>query len=592
MISSGQVNQKYTRIFVLIICFLFIIGVPGLSVFGAEFESGQSIINLKGNDEQFLNEVGGDFVYYFPIVFYPGPSLTITGMTADGDPMAGDLATGYILETTKIPSRDHLIQFSEGSKANEPLADKYFGLYLVDSTVNIEDLKAYYVGHGTPSVPIDFLGYLQDAVDGINPFVYIKDNPLRLVDAAKWNLLGEEHDMTVPDDFPPGIYTVKGQIEDETGLTATVTLILKVEVDEESLTFATLESVNEYFINLGIVYNKYQMSHMSTQISLADTNLESLWVKKPGVSYFSSVPLISDPLLWFNIESPAGTYEYVALTQAGDIYTASLAWPGHQNGTFESTGEFELAVNERWYQEFELFDSGGDPVSFAGADTWIAVFKVSSNWQEIGGPQEGSTLWWPLDAPTGQYYFMLVRKSDNVVFKATLDFEYIFEITEVELQQSMDEVAWTPISGTLADVYEMILDGTENFHYLDINKLTASGPVDEGTLHPFYLDTSDLPTGFNDYWAAKGVDQTADPLSWQGQMYLIITGDQPMFYLNKTGDDYTLVDGLQYALDQGLQTLRINGDYPLGDYTFTGTVLDEIGSTYEMAVNITFALIE
>lgn len=92
-----------------IICFLFIISVPGLSVFGAEYESGQRNNNLKGNEAQFLNGVGADFVYYFPIVFYPGPSLTITGMTADGDPMARDLATGYILETTKIPSRDHLI---------------------------------------------------------------------------------------------------------------------------------------------------------------------------------------------------------------------------------------------------------------------------------------------------------------------------------------------------------------------------------------------------------------------------------------------------------------------------------------------------
>jgi hypothetical protein len=157
------------------------------------------------------------------------PTLDITGATDNGDPMAGDLETGYILETTNDPEMDHLIQFAEGTGASEPLADDYFGLYLVDSTVSAADLKAYYVAHGTPSEPIDFLGYLQDAADGLNPFVYIKGTTVRLVDAAKWDLLAEEHDMTVPDDFPLGTYTVEGEIEDEAGNKTTVTLILVVD---------------------------------------------------------------------------------------------------------------------------------------------------------------------------------------------------------------------------------------------------------------------------------------------------------------------------------------------------------------------------
>ncbi len=157
------------------------------------------------------------------------PVLTITGATADGEPMAEYLGTGYILETTKVPAIDHLIQFAHGTNTNESLANEYFGLYLVDSTVSAKDLKAYYVTHGTPSEPIDFLGYLKDAVDGLNPFVYIKGTTVRLVDAAKWDLLAEEHDMTVPDDFPLGTYTMEGQIEDLAGNPTTVTLILVVD---------------------------------------------------------------------------------------------------------------------------------------------------------------------------------------------------------------------------------------------------------------------------------------------------------------------------------------------------------------------------
>ena len=42
------------------------------------------------------------------------PTLDIKGATADGTAMAGDLATGYILPTTNVPTIDHLIQFAAG----------------------------------------------------------------------------------------------------------------------------------------------------------------------------------------------------------------------------------------------------------------------------------------------------------------------------------------------------------------------------------------------------------------------------------------------------------------------------------------------
>jgi len=170
------------------------------------------------------------------------PELTVTGATADDEPMPGDLETGFVLETTNVPEIDHLIQFADGTDASEPLADEYFGLSLVDSTVSAAELEAYYIARG---VPAPFLSYLVDAAYGNEPFVYIKGTTVRLVDAAKWDLLGEEHDMTVPDDFPLGTYTVEGQIEDEAGNPTTVTLILVVSGDrvgpELTITGATAD---------------------------------------------------------------------------------------------------------------------------------------------------------------------------------------------------------------------------------------------------------------------------------------------------------------------------------------------------------------
>ena len=153
------------------------------------------------------------------------PTLDITGATADGTAMAGNLADGYVLETTNDPAVDHLIQCAAGTQASETLADAYFGLYLTASTVMPAELQAYYAARG---VPEPFLTYLNDAAAGTNPFVYIKGSTVTLVDAAKHDILETDVAMTVPDDFPLGAYTVQGVIRDPAGNGTTVTLKLIV----------------------------------------------------------------------------------------------------------------------------------------------------------------------------------------------------------------------------------------------------------------------------------------------------------------------------------------------------------------------------
>jgi hypothetical protein len=54
-----------------------------------------------------------------------------------------------------------------------------------------------------------------------------------------------------------------------------------------------------------------------------------------------------------------------------------------------------------------------------------------------------------------------------------------------------------------------------------------------------------------------------------------------------------LVDGLtKDALGGGDQYLRVDGTYLLGDYTFTGTISDKLGSSVSLPVDITFTLIQ
>ncbi|HBG60155.1 MAG TPA: hypothetical protein DDW97_05195, partial [Anaerolineaceae bacterium] len=156
-------------------------------------------------------------------------------------------------------------------------------------------------------------------------------------------------------------------------------------------------------------------------------------------------------------------------------------------------------------------------------------------------------------------------------------------LTDIELWESVDASYWTKVYGTLADGYTMVIDPANAFEYLDAANPVVNRTLADG-LHPFTLDTSSLPTGFYAYWAAKGVTEDAVPGTWQARMWLIITGEEPMFYLKVDGDSYDLIDGLQGEPNR----LRVSGDYPLGAYHFNGTVSDTLGFTDSVAVNITF----
>jgi len=61
-------------------------------------------------------------------------------------------------------------------------------------------------------------------------------------------------------------------------------------------------------------------------------------------------------------------------------------------------------------------------------------------------------------------------------------------------------------------------------------------------------------------------------------MWDIINGTSPMFYLKvDSSQNMMLVDGLQKHIGQGDNLLRVNGEYPIGSYNFTGTIVGECG---------------
>ena len=173
------------------------------------------------------------------------------------------------------------------------------------------------------------------------------------------------------------------------------------------------------------------------------------------------------------------------------------------------------------------------------------------------------------------------RSSDHDPVIATLGF---FEITDADLLTSRDpatlEEAGTLLPGNLADGFTMNLDPTVPWYYLDTDTVTSNGTLANGS-YPFFI-TANPGEAFIAYWAEQGVVEGAT--GWQGQMWQIINGDAPMFYLKVDGETLSLIDGLQGDPNP----LRVNGDYCPGLYTFSGTVMGSTGSGDQVEVSILF----
>jgi len=187
----------------------------------------------------------------------------------------------------------------------------------------------------------------------------------------------------------------------------------------------------------------------------------------------------------------------------------------------------------------------------------------------------------------GDYRFSGVVK-DAFGFSETVDVDIRFigllELTDAQLQYSLDQIAWTDLSGSFGAGYSMLLDTAQDFYYLNAPSVTVNRPLAVG-LHPFFVKS--YPADFFAYWAGKGVVSGAT--GWQGVMWNIINGNAPIFYLKvSAGPVYQLVDGLNYQYAGAVTYLRINGSYLPGEYSYSGTVTDIYGYTDDAEVDILF----
>lgn len=312
------------------------------------------------------------------------------------------------------------------------------------------------------------------------------------------------------------------------------------------------------------------------------------WLPVPG-SYEEGFALLMDPLKeYYYLDADNLVVNGILSDGLYPFYLDTTALPAGFADYWTAKGVVSGATGWQGVM-FEII-SGTQPMFYLKVSASGTAFDLIDGLQYLFS---GGTVENPLrvsgDYPIGTYSFLGTVSDPFGDADVTVDITFLapLALTDLDLLSSLDKVAWEPVVGTFADGFALTLDPANDYYYLDTENLVVNRPIADGS-YPFFLDQTALPTGFAAYWDAKGVNALADPASWQGVMYQIITGAQPMFYLKVDGTSYDLIDGLQFLIGQGENPLRVSSDYPFGTYTFTGEVEDEYGYTDDVAVDITF----
>ncbi len=237
-----------------------------------------------------------------------------------------------------------------------------------------------------------------------------------------------------------------------------------------------------------------------------------------------------------------------------------------------------------------------NPLPTVDAGTYAAVCEDADNVALVGSPPGGvwegtgvsgdQTSGYVFD-PTGHlgdnsltYTFTNGNSCENSDV-TSIQVNDLPVVSDITLQMTIDPNSnggWFDVEGDFPNFNQCLFSEVQYF-YLDVDQLVSSVALEPGVLNGFRL--THVPDGFWDYWNAKGVDVNTPVLGD------ILSGKEPVCYLKYTGpvdDDYILIDGFL----GGNNLFRIDGDYPEGDYTITGTVEDVNGCvSKEFDVNLT-----
>ena len=425
----------------------------------------------------------------------------------------------------------------------------------------------YWAAKGVVTGATGWQGVMWNIINGTSPMFYVNydGSDYTLIDGLQYDAFNVTSTLRISGDYPQGNYIFSGSVTDANGcasspfsinlqlnsspVVADVTLITSVDQTNWSAVGGSFTGGYTMCIDPVINYHYLDINTLSVGVNTLMTN------NLPQNAFYLNTATV-----------PGNFYSYWA---AKGVVSGATGWQGVMWNIINGTAPM-FYINYDG-SDYSLIDGlqyqmgGGTP-----------VLRISG------------------DYPQGNYGFTgTVADINGCVsspFSITLQMNSSPVVTDVTMQESEDLLNWNPVNGTFAGGYTLCLDAMAQYHYLDINTLSVgvNGLLQNSfSQNAFYLDPTSVPGNFYSYWAAKGVVSGAT--GWQGVMWNIIDGTAPMFYINYDGSDYTLIDGLQYQFGALVSTLRVSGDYPVGTYTFKGTVTDANGcASSPFAIDITF----
>ncbi len=452
--------------------------------------------------------------------------------TTTWSPVDGPYAAGFRMALD--PAVEYYYLDTQTIDVNRPIEHGYYEFFVEEYPAGYFD---YWADRGVVEGAGSWQAVMWQIINGDAPIFYLRVDAdgFMLVDGLQKALYNEDHPLRINGDYLLGDYLFSGYVEG-------------VQVDVP-ITFMSLLEI--------------------TDLDLWQSEDTVSWSPVPG-SYAEGFSMVLDPAVEY----------YYLDTQAIDVNRPIE--PGYYEffvaeypaGYFDYWADRGVVDGAGGWQAFmwEIIN-GNEPIFYLRVDG--DGFMLVDGLQKAMGAGDqplridGAYL-------LGDYVFSGYVESVQVDVAITFIPKLV--IADLDLWQSEDTVTWSPVPGSYAEGFSMVLDPAVEYYYLDTQAIDVNRPIEPG-YYEFFV--AEYPAGYFDYWADRGVVDGAG--GWQAFMWEIINGNEPIFYLRVDGDGFMLVDGLQKAMGAGDQPLRIDGAYLLGDYVFSGLV-----ETAEVAVAITF----
>jgi|GEM_PF-2783049 len=285
---------------------------------------------------------------------------------------------------------------------------------------------------------------------------------------------------------------------------------------------------------------------------------------------------LSSPDAYYYLDVTSGSSTNIAL-QPGYYGFTITSHPAELFTYFAAKGVNASAVPGTWQNVAYKIITGELPTFYLGTASDGSMQLVDGLLHYLNAG-DNSRLRINPDYPTGTYTYsgnitgINGETSGLITVSLTLR-SNTPQFTSLNLKKSSDQVNWSAVDGNIQSGFStelLPLNNLNDYYYFEIASGTSvNTPLAPGD-YPFYV--TNHPAELDGYFALKGVDASSDQ-PWEQLLYSIITGTQPTFYIHVADDgSYTLVDGFLYLLNGTYNRLRINPDYPIGEYTYIGTV--------------------